>query len=113
MNLPLARLGAEPESAGNRRREPRFNAVFNVSVINMMSKTAPALLVDISLHGACIRSDAPWLRIGSFIKIAIADDDRLEGVVRWMRDGAVGLEFLSPVGNDRETWLALMESGSF
>lgn len=113
MNHPLARLVAEPDTTENRRREPRYNAVYDVTVTNMLGKNAPALLIDISMHGACVRSDAVWLRPGSFIKIAIAEDDRLEAVVRWVRDGSAGMEFLNPVGADREAWFALMDAGSF
>jgi hypothetical protein len=110
MNHPLARLRAETDTTENRRREPRYNAVYDATIINMLGKAASALLVDISRHGACVRSDAAWLRPGSFIKIAIAEDDRLEAVVRWVRDGAAGMEFLNPVSADREAWLALMDA---
>jgi hypothetical protein len=113
MNHPLARLSAEPETDENRRREPRFNAVSDVTITNMIGKTSSSLLIDISRHGACIRCDAAWLRPGSFVKIAIANDDELDAIVRWVRDGSAGMEFLNPVPADREAWLAMMDAANF
>lgn len=113
MNHPLARLGAEPDTEENRRREPRFNAVSDATITNMTGKTASSLLIDISHHGACIRCDAGWLRQGSFVKIAIAENDELDAVVRWVRDGSAGMEFLNPVPADRQAWRAMMDAGNF
>ncbi|WP_156840498.1 PilZ domain-containing protein [Novosphingobium aquimarinum] len=113
MNYPLARFEAEPDTDENRRREPRFNAVSDATITNMTGKTASTLLIDISLHGACIRCDAAWLRPGSFVKIAITEDDELDAVVRWVRDGSAGMEFLNPVPANREAWRAMMDAENF
>lgn len=65
---------------------------------------------DISAHGCCLSSDADWLRIGGFLSIAAEVGPPLEGIVRWLRDGRAGVEFLRPVPPAYREWHELIES---
>ena len=72
------------------------------------------MIADLSTHGCCLRSEADWLRLGSFVSISLGEDEPgLQAIVRWVRDGACGLEFLRPVPSDRPEWHELMDSPFF
>ncbi|PEQ10832.1 hypothetical protein B2G71_20440 [Novosphingobium sp. PC22D] len=113
MNAPLSRLSADLSMAADRRREPRYAAACEMTIRSMSGSTTTADLIDMSRHGACIKSEADWLRPGRFVAIGIGQGDMLEAVIRWTRDGSVGMEFLHPVPSDREDWHALMDCGGY
>lgn len=113
MNAPLTRFAADPlAQADERRREPRYNTSYAARLIALSGEDAGALLVDVSFHGCCVRSDASWLRNGRFVSIHLDPDAPLEAVVRWIRDGSIGLEFLRPVPVSSHAWQDLMD-GAF
>ena len=51
-----------------------------------------AALINISAKGAKIRADIGPV-IGEALELAFPGGDRIDGVVRWVRDGCIGLEF--------------------
>jgi hypothetical protein len=115
MTVKLARLDNIPEvdetKAGrNRRREPRFSTWFDAHVENGRGDSAKVLLAEVSLHGCRIQSDEPWLRVGAFVAIRIEQGEPLQAIVRWMRDGAAGMEFLRPIPDSCNEWHDLMDA---
>lgn len=116
MTVKLARLQSIPEeepvtvAAPKRRKEARFAAWFDARLENAHGDGVDVLLADVSLHGCRVRCEERWLRTGSFVSISIESGNRLQGVIRWIRDGFVGMEFLRPIPSDRTEWLDLMDT---
>jgi len=118
MSVRLARLQSipdeveeQPEPVENRRREQRFSALFDAEISNSHGDSATALIAEVSLHGCRIQTDAKWLKAGAFISIRIEDSPSLQAIVRWIRDGSAGMEFLRPIPAQRREWHDLMDSG--
>ena len=68
------------------------------------------ILVDISLLGCCIRSEAVWLKMGSFVSVSLEEEPALQAIVRWVRNGAVGMELLHRIPSERTEWLKWLDS---
>lgn len=100
-----ARARATPE----RRREPRVTAQHEAIVQFSDGKIADVQLTDVSMHGCCVKSEAEDLRIGRFVSIGIEDEPMLQAIIRWMRGGSAGMEFLHPIPYERTEWHDLME----
>ncbi len=112
MNAPIARLTATDASgASERRREPRFRTSAHAWLVPANGETAQVILADVSAQGCCVRCPAGTLRSGQFIGIALDAEEPLQAVIRWVRDGAVGMEFVRPVPTARTDWHALMDAG--
>jgi hypothetical protein len=112
MTNGLARLEAV-ESATDRRREPRHPARASARLSSSRGESAVAALSDVSTHGCAVSLEQPWLRSGAFVSIAIAQEQGLEAppmqaIVRWVREGSAGMEFLAPIPADRTEWHDLM-----
>ncbi len=57
-------------------------------------------LTDLSPHG-CNLNAADWpFRTGQFLSLRISRSGRLEGIIRWVRDGHIGIEFVRPLSNE-------------
>jgi hypothetical protein len=115
MTVKLARLENVPERsdsalAANRRREPRFSTWFDAHLENARGDAAKVLLAEVSLHGCRIQADQTWIRVGGFVSIRIDEGTRLQAIVRWVRDGAAGMEFLRPIPHDCSEWHDLMDA---
>ena len=115
MTVKLARLENIPEidetkSGANRRREPRFSTWFDAHIENSHGKRAKVLLAEVSLHGCRISSSEPWLRVGGFVSISIENSAKLQAIVRWVRDGAAGMEFLRAIPPECAAWNDLMDA---
>ena len=65
---------------------------------------------NVSPHGCNIKGDADWLRMGSFVGVSLGAGQPLQAIVRWLRDGSAGLEFLRPVPADNAPWQELINS---
>ena len=65
-----------------------------------------AELHDFSAFGCNIVSDAAWLRLGSFITLTLSDAISTQAIVRWVRDGSCGVEFLRPLPHAEAELLA-------
>lgn len=114
MTVKLARLKSEPEPAHadarpGRRREPRFAALAEVRIESSHGDAALVMLAEVSLHGCRVRTDEAWLRAGSFIEIAMEARTGLPAIVRWVREGYAGMEFLRPIPPERIEWHDLMD----
>jgi hypothetical protein len=115
MTVKLARLDNIPEIddsrvARNRRREPRFATWSDAHVENSRGDSAKVLLDEVSMHGCRIKADEPWLRVGGFVSIRIENCGQMQAIVRWMRDGAAGMEFLRPIPPEFGAWHDLMDA---
>ena len=114
MAVKLARLENIPEideskSGANRRREPRFATWFDAYIENSHGNCANIQLAEVSMHGCRIQTREPWLRVGGFVSIRIEESARLQAIVRWVRDGAAGMEFLRAIPADCREWHDLMD----
>lgn len=108
---PLARMGRNEEasSAEDRRRETRHPAWASAHIANSAGQSQGVALADVSEHGCAIKGDAGWLRTGGFVSIRIGEQPSLQGIIRWIRDGAAGMEFLRPIPPERIEWHDLMD----
>jgi hypothetical protein len=108
----LARLGIETgdDQGADRRRETRHPAWTTANVENASGARHGVILADVSEHGCAIKGEPGWLRAGGFVSIRIGEEPALQGIVRWIRDGAAGMEFLRPIPADRHEWHDLMNA---
>ncbi len=112
MTNGLARLDAL-ESVTDRRRETRHAARASARLDSSRGESAVVLLADVSTHGCAVSIEQPWLRAGAFVSIAIVQEQGLQtpplqAIVRWVREGSAGMEFLAPIPADRTEWHDLM-----
>jgi hypothetical protein len=111
MSTKLARLPATSEEPGAERRQfPRHEAWATAMLRSSHGEETEANIADVSTHGCCIKCEAEWLRTGSFVSIGLEDEPPLQAIIRWVRDGATGMEFLRPIPPERTEWHALLES---
>ena len=111
MTTKLARLPATSNEAGPERRQSiRHPAWATAKLQSSHGQQTEAILADVSTHGCCIKTEVDWLRTGSFISIGIEDYPTLSAIVRWVRDGSAGMEFLRPIPRERKEWQALLDS---
>lgn len=111
MSTKLARLPATSEEVGpERRQSARHPARAMAKLSSSHGEETEATLADVSMHGCCVKSKVAWLRTGTFITIGIAGESALPAIVRWVRDGSAGMEFLRPIPPECKEWHALLES---
>ena len=114
MSAHIARLKTDPAKPRPRRRKVERHAAWTKARLqSSYGDREDVTLCDLSTHGCCVRISENWLRTGSFVSIAIDSEPPLQAIVRWVRDGAAGLEFLRPVPDDRTEWLDLLDSSFF
>jgi hypothetical protein len=100
--LPVAaRLKLESVSSKiarpNTRRVLRFTAHTRVSVRSSHGDRSKAHIRDVSVFGCSLECDAAWLRGGMFVSIGLSSEWTVQAVVRWVREGRAGVEFLRPI----------------
>ena len=83
------------------RRVERRPASAAVLVQSSHGDHAKARLRDISIYGCNVLCDAAWLRMGLFLSIRPADSEPIQAIVRWVRDGSCGVEFLRAIPHER------------
>ena len=115
MTIKLARLQSIPEDADlaprpTRRREPRFETWFDATIENAHGDRAGFRVAEISLHGCRVKGDLSWIRTGGFVSIAVDGGRKLQAIVRWVRDGSAGMEFLRPVPAEWTEWHELIDA---
>ena len=59
-----------------------------------------ATLRNVSTFGCSLNCESSWLRSGIFISIVLADDWTVHALLRWVRGGQAGAEFLRPISQD-------------
>ena len=79
------------------RKASRRPARGEVAVRSSHGDRTQAGLHDFSAFGCNIISDAAWLRLGSFVTLTLSEDISTQAIVRWVRDGSCGVEFLRPL----------------
>ncbi len=111
MSGPIARLQSLPADIRRERRKvSRFPAEVTALIRAASGDEALVRLADVSTHGCNVRGEVAWLRAGIFVSIGFEEEPPLQAVVRWMRDGSAGMEFLRPVPSERREWHALINS---
>lgn len=93
-----------------RRKAERHRAEVPATLVSSLGERATVDLADVSTHGCNIRGEAAWLRAGAFVSIALGDESPLRAIVRWVRDGKAGMEFIQPVPPGRREWQELIDS---
>ena len=88
------------------RRSERHQAWSEVVIQSLQGGRARARLNDVSPHGCNVICDADWLRAGGFVAITINPERSIQAIVRWIRDGSCGVEFLRPIPDAEATSLA-------
>lgn len=115
MTVKLARLQNIPENANMerrqaRRRERRYETWFDATLETAHGDRAEIRIAEVSLHGCRIRGDLNWLRNGAFVSVAVEGGRRLQAIIRWVREGSAGMEFLRPVPHECTEWHELMDA---
>lgn len=84
----------------DKRQYPRFLARFHSSFTSVTVVSGEGDIVDLSLRGCCVVSKTSVHSGGTLtIRVNMLPDEPpitiLEAVVRWVREGRFGLEFIS------------------
>ncbi|MFM5884750.1 MAG: PilZ domain-containing protein [Novosphingobium sp.] len=79
------------------RRSERRPVNAEVVVESSHGMRVAARLNDISTYGCNVLSDAEWMRSGQFLSIQLSETRTVQAIVRWVRDGHCGVEFLRPI----------------
>ena len=87
--IPVKR---EESRLTNHRAEDRQSGVIDSTRIHFRRRSYEARVINVSSHGAMVEC-AMELHIGDRIEIELAEGERGACVVRWLRDGRIGLEF--------------------
>jgi len=83
----------------NTRRATRRIAEAVATIRSSQGGRSRARLRDVSVFGCSLAIDADWLRSGMFISMELSQDWTVQAVVRWIRDGICGVEFLRPISD--------------
>jgi len=78
----------------NQRAEDRLRDIVEETTIVFRRRKLPVRVVNVSSRGAMIESDVE-ARIGEKIDILFTDDNKTKCVVRWLREGRIGVEFVN------------------
>jgi hypothetical protein len=78
----------------NQRCEDRLRDIVEETVMVFRRKKVPVRVVNVSSRGAMIQSDVE-ARIGEKIDLLFTEKNKTKCVVRWMREGRIGVEFLN------------------
>ena len=109
----LARIGSIREAVLRGQRKVNRSRVHAKAVVTSSRGDSAAMTIaNVSTHGCNIRGTANWLRIGSFVGVALEDKPMLLAIVRWVRDESAGLEFMRPVAPGNKPWHDLINSKS-
>jgi hypothetical protein len=113
-----ARIGAIREAVMRGQRKVHRSRVHaRALVTSSRGDSAAMIIANVSTHGCNVRGEAGWLRIGSFVGVALEDKPMLHApmilaIVRWTREDAAGLEFMRPVSPGNKPWNDLINSRS-
>ena len=76
----------------NQRAEDRMRNVVEETTIVFRRRKVQARVVNVSSRGAMIEADVD-ARIGEKIDIQFTEKNRTKCIVRWLREGRIGIEF--------------------
>jgi len=106
-----ARIGAIREAMMRGQRKVHRSRVHaRALVTSSRGDSAAMIIANVSTHGCNVRGEAGWLRIGSFVGVALEDKPMLHAIVRWSREDAAGLEFMRPISPGNKPWNDLINS---
>jgi methyl-accepting chemotaxis protein len=80
------------EAGMDERRRARRNAANLPAEVTAGGITASTTILDISTGGAQLKA-VPGMRVGTAVRIAMADGGTVEATVAWVRDDAFGAKF--------------------
>ncbi|MFN3944056.1 MAG: PilZ domain-containing protein [Allosphingosinicella sp.] len=75
----------------NQRREDRHRGIVERAMIGFRRKKLLVKVVNISASGLMIEADIEP-RIGERISVTFEGMPRIDGIVRWVREGRIGLD---------------------
>ena len=80
----------------DERSEERLEAESNAAVLSLRGRNHVVTLVNLSRSGAMLRfgGDA---HIGESVSLQLLDRGTIDGQVRWLRDGRMGVYFAAPL----------------
>jgi hypothetical protein len=78
----------------NQRCEDRLRDIVEETVMVFRRRKVEVKVVNVSSRGAMIAADVE-ARIGEKVDLLFTDKNKTKCVVRWMREGRLGLEFLN------------------
>ena len=85
----------------DQRSEPRADAARQSSMLMLRGRPHIVELVNVSPSGAMvIFPQIP--HIGEAVTLQLRDSAPVEGHVRWVRDGCIGINFVSPLAGAEE-----------
>lgn len=67
---------------------------------------AKAVIRDVSIYGCSLVGEVPWIRVGSFVAVALSAERAIQAIVRWSRGGVSGVEFLRPIPHNEAESIA-------
>ena len=79
------------------RRVARRRTSIGITIVSARGTEAPAIIRDISAHGCSIAGNADWMKPGGFLYLRPHGEAAVTGIVRWIREGAAGIEFVRPL----------------
>ena len=80
----------------DQRYEARYSGLVDDAVLRARGREQLTRVVNISREGAMIAPALP-LRIGEPVTLRLAGDVRVDGAIRWIRDGRMGVNFAVPL----------------
>jgi hypothetical protein len=91
--LDKVRVKRSETRTTNQRTEDRVRDLVQSSTILFRRRKIGVSVVNVSSRGAMIESDID-ARIGEAIEIQFSEQNRTRCLVRWVREGRIGLEFV-------------------
>ena len=80
----------------DERAEERIESGSSTGVLTLRKRNHVVTLVNLSRSGAMVRF-AGDAHIGESVSLQLLDRGAIEGQVRWLRDGRMGVSFLQPL----------------
>lgn len=81
----------------DQRWGKRFSGLVDDAVLTVRGCERLVRVVNVSGEGAMTTITAVDLRIGEKVSLRLAGDIHVEGAVRWIRDGRMGINFSTPL----------------
>jgi len=80
----------------DQRAEERLEIASQTCALSLRGKSYVVQLVNLSRSGAMVRFGAE-AHIGEDVAIQLLDRGTIDGQVRWLRDGRMGIGFARPI----------------
>lgn len=95
--MPQQKLHLDGKTRPLTRRANRLPAASQIIVLSNTGEQAVAKLHDVSTYGCNLIGSAKWLRCGAIVVIELTPEKAVPAIVRWVRGGSCGAEFLRPI----------------